>query len=309
MLARTLVRSAGIAAAALTLFALPAYADVPASTVTNVAVSQSGKTITVTGTAGIADASVAAFTDPAGDVQFSDGLVPPVPMSGLGLDISSARIERKPTLHQMWFTLGIADPIANVFTLPEVTHYHWLIRVTNEDESVYYLLQAMRTGQYDRPVFPDVAPLFRVNACGALANGAPSCFDHLRFVDGTMAGGIVQWRVPAGLIAAFRGATIESTAVYSTIGFDGATYFTDPPTDSIAVAPYVVGSNVAVAITDASNPEAQPVFDTLAVRGEDGGFVGKLTSPDAGDYLVSVRACNGDSRGCAVSQVPITTSA
>jgi hypothetical protein len=243
-----------------------------------------------------------------GDAGFQDGSVPPVPMSGLGLDISSAKIERKPSDHQLWFTLGIADPMAGVFTLPEVTHYHWLIKVTNDSESVYYLLQAMRTGQYDRPVFPSADPLFRVNACAKLATGAPNCFDHLAFVKGKMADGIVQWQVPTGIISAFRGAVIESTAVYSTIGFDGATYFTGPPTDSIDVAPYVVGPSVAIAITDTLDPGAVPVFDTTAALGDDGSFVGKLTSPGPGDYVVSVRACNGDSRGCATTDVPFTTS-
>ena len=307
MIVRRLLWAGGLTLAALPILIGPASA-VPASTLTNVQVSQSGHTITVTGTAGISDASVASFSDVTGDARFQDGAIGPVPTSGLGLDISSAKIERKPAQHQLWFTMGIADPMPSVFTLPEVTHYHWLIKVTNDSETVYYLLQAMRTGQYDRPVFPSADPLFRVNACSSLASGAPSCFDQLRFVDGTMANGIVQWRVPVGIISGFHGAVIESTSVYTTMGFDGATYFDNPGTDTIAVPPYVVGPSVALAITDASAPDAAPAFDTLAALGGDGSFVGKLASPGPGDDTVWVRACEGDSRGCSVTQVPFTTS-
>jgi hypothetical protein len=306
---RVLARAPLAALVAVLLLGGTARADVPASSLSDVQVSRSGNTLTVTGTASIADASTSVLgTDATGDAAY-DASVTKIPLTGLGLDITSAKVERKRSADELWFSLGIADPMTGVFTLPEVTHYHWLIRVTNGSTSVYYLLQAMRSGQYDRQIFPSADPLFRVNACGSLASGAPSCFNQLALVQGQMANGVVQWKVPVGIIGAFSGALIQSTAVYSTLGASGASYFSGPGVDTLAVAPYVMGPAVAVDVRDAQDTETAPTYPSSASLGPDGSFVAKLAAPtQPGDYIVSVRACDGDTRGCAVTEVPYTIS-
>jgi hypothetical protein len=56
----------------------------------------------------------------------------------------------------------------------------------------------------------------------------------------------------------------------------------------------------------ATQDPSQTVYKTLAALGPDGSFVGKIAAPTTpGSYVVSVRACNGDSRGCVTREAPI----
>jgi len=279
-------------------------AEVPASSVDELAVTRSGDTLTVNGTATISDASDAVVgTDPAGDPQYRD-----VPVEDVGADVVSARIHHRPALHELWFTLDIADPMPTTFTIPEVIHYHWLIEVTNGEDSAVFLLQAMRSGQYDRPI-PSADPLFRVNACSLNSAGTPSCFNTLRHVDGVMANGIVQWQVPVEDIQAFSGATIAPYRDGAVVkyGASGATYGS-PGFDEIETLPFVVGPAVALGIQSADLEGGTPILHTTPTAlGPDGTFTGKLATPGLpGDYVLSARVCHGDARGCGTREVTIT---
>lgn len=285
------------------LLASPASADVPASSIDALTVTRSGNTITAEGLATIGNASDAEVgTDVTGDPKINSTIVPPVPLTGLGMDLTSAKIRHDVVGDKLVFTLSIADPMDQTFTLPELVAYHWLIKVTNGGSSIFYLLQSMRSGQYDRAV-PNPEPLFRVNSCGTLASGAPNCFQTAAFVPGVMANGIVQWQVPVSLIGAFDGAMIEqgeANGVYSVINASGAA-FSKGYGDLMEASPYVVGPAVHVGIRKTTQDPTTMKYDTLAALGPDGSFVGKITTPKtAGSYVVSVRACHGDSRGCAV---------
>jgi hypothetical protein len=286
------------------LLAAPASADVPASSIDSLTVSRSGNTITADGIATIGNASDAIVgTDVTGDAKTQSSFgIPSVPLTGLGMDLTSAKIKHDAVANRLIFTLGIADPIDQTFTLPEVVGYHWLIKVTNGDTSIYYQLQAMRSGQYERTL-PSADPRFVVNSCGSLASGTPNCFEFAGYVDGAMANGIVQWSVPVALIGAFDGATIEQSAsgeVRSIFSASGAAYFGGHG-DQIETVPYVVGPAVHLGIRKATQDPSATKYDTLAAVGPDGSFVGKMAAPKTpGSYVVSVRACDGDSRGCVV---------
>jgi hypothetical protein len=286
------------------LLASPASADAPASSIDTLNVSRAGNTITADGIATIGNASDATVgTDVTGDAKTESSFgLPEVPLSGLGLDLTSARIKHDAAADQLVFSLGVADPIDQTFTLPEVVAYHWLIKVTNGYSSIYYQLQAMRSGQYERTL-PNPAPRFVVNSCERLASGAPNCFEFAGYVDGIMANGIVQWSVPVSLIGAFSGATIEQSGegqVRSLFSVSGAAYFSGHG-DQIETVPYVVGPAVHVGIRKATQEPSVTRYETLAALGPDGSFVGKIAVPKTpGSYVVSVRACNGDTRGCAV---------
>jgi hypothetical protein len=286
------------------LLAGPASADVPASTIDSLSVSRSGNTITADGIATIGNASDATVgTDVTGDAKTQSSFgAPEVSLSGLGMDLTSAKIKHDTVGNRLIFTLGVADPIDQTFTLPEVIAYHWLIKVTNGDTSIYYQLQAMRSGQYERTL-PSADPRFLVNSCGSLASGTPNCFEMAGYVEGAMANGIVQWNVPVALIGAFDGATIEQSGegqVRSLFSASGAAYFGGHG-DSIETVPYVVGPAVHVGIRKSTQDPLLTKYETLAAVGPDGSFVGKIAAPKTpGSYVVSVRACDGDSRGCAI---------
>lgn len=292
--------------AALTVVALTApaaQADVPTSAVEDLTVARSGNTLTVDGSAILADASAAVIgTDPEGDSHYRD-----VPLEGVGTDLVEASIEHVPASSELLFTFKIADPMPTTFTIPEVVHYHWLLEVTNGADSAVYLLQAMRSGQYDRPV-PSPNPLFRVNACSLNSGGTPSCFNTLRYVDGTMADGIVRWRVPVATIGAFTGAVItpyRDGAVVK-LGASGATYGSPGP-DDIETLPYVVGPVVTLGIQSAETDPELMAHWTPTALGPDGTFTGKVKTPSIpGDYVVSARACHGDARGCATRDTIVT---
>ena len=293
---------------AVVLSVAPASAA-PASTIDSLAVSRSGNTITVDGIASIGDASDAVVgSDVTGDARTASSFgVPSQSLAGLGMDLTSARIKHNASANILSFSLGIADAIEQTFTLPELIAYHWLIKVTNGDASIYYQLQAMRSGQYENTL-PNPGPRFLVNSCGSLASGAPSCFELAGYVDGVMANGIVQWNVPVALIGAFDGAVIEQYAagqVRSIFSASGAAYFGGHG-DQIETVPYVVGPAVHVGIRKASQAPDQTAYQTLAALGPDGSFVGKIAVPKTpGAYIVSVRACNGDSTGCATREAPL----
>lgn len=290
--------------------AVPAAADVPATSIDQLSVSRSGNTITAEGIATMANASDATVgTDVTGDAKTQSSFgAPEVSLSGLGMDLTSARIKHDASGDRLLFSLGIADPISQTFTLPEAVAYHWLIRVTNGDTSIYYQLQAMRSGQYENTL-PSVNPRFVVNSCARLASGAPNCFEVAGYVEGSMANGVVQWNVPVALIGAFDGATIEQSGpgqVRSLFSASGAAYFGGHG-DQIETVPYVVGPAVHVGVRPSSQEPSLTLFESRASVGPDGSFVGKAPAPKtAGAYVVSVRACHGDSRGCAVREVPIS---
>jgi hypothetical protein len=292
--------------ALFTLLAGPATADVPASTIDSLEVSRSGNTITAAGVATIGNASdTTVGTDVTGDAKTASSFgVPEVPLTGLGMDLTSAKIKHDAVGNKLIFTLGIADPIEQTFTLPEAIAYHWLIKVTNGDTSIYYQLQAMRSGQYENTL-PNPNPRFLVNSCGSLASGTPNCFEVAGYVEGVMANGIVQWNVPVALIGAFDGATIEQSGpgqVRSIFSASGAAYFGGHG-DQIETVPYVVGPSVHVGIRKATADPLLTPYQTLAAVGADGSFVGKIAVPKTpGSYVVSVRACHGDSRGCVTRE-------
>jgi hypothetical protein len=220
------------------------------------------------------------------------------------MDLTSARIRHSGGNGVLTFTLAVADPIDQTFTAPEAIAYHWLIKVTNGSSEIFYQLQAMRSGQYERTL-PSADPLFRVNSCGALASGTPNCFEVAGIVDGSMSGGLVQWHVPVALIGAFDGALIQQSAsgsVRSLFSASGAAYVGGGG-DFVETTPYVVAPSVHVAVHRAN---LQPAFRDRAALGADGTFVGKVRTPSLpGSYVVSVRACHGDIRGCAVRSTPI----
>ncbi len=290
--------------ALVVVLAVPATADVPASTIDSLTVSRSGNTITAGGTATIGNASDAMVgTDVSGDARTASSFgIPSQSLAGIGMDLTSARIKHDAAGDRLLFSLTIADPIQQTFTLPEVIAYHWLIKVTNGDTSIYYQLQAMRSGQYENTL-PNPGPRFLVNSCGSLSSGAPNCFELAGYVEGVMANGIVQWNVPVALIGAFDGATIEQSAsgqVRSIFSASGAAYVGNHG-DQIETVPYVVGPVVHVGTRKATQTPDLTKYETAAALGPDGSFVGKLASPKTpGSYIVSVRACHGDSRGCAV---------
>jgi hypothetical protein len=297
-----------LVAALLVSVAAPAAAEVPASTIDSLAASVSGNTITAEGVATLADASDAVVgTDVTGDARLNPAAGDPVPLTGLGMDLTSARIRHNAASNQLLFTLGIADPMDQTFTIPELVGYHWLIKVTNGASSIYYQLQAMRSGQYERTV-PSADPLFRVNSCGSLASGNPSCFEVAGHVEGVMAGGIVQWNVPVALIGAFDGATIEQSAsgqVRSIFSTSGAAYVGGHG-DTIETVPYVVGPAVHLGIRKSTQDPSLTLYPTQAALGPDGSFVGKIATPKTpGTYVVSVRACHGHTEGCAVGHAEV----
>ena len=288
--------------------AAPAAAEVPASSMDSLAVSVSGNTITAEGIATIADASdVIVGTDATGDAQLNPAAGDPVSLAGLGMDLTTARIRHDATGNRLLFTLGIADPIEQTFTIPELVGYHWLIKVTNGDTSIYYQLQAMRSGQYERTL-PSADPLFRVNSCGSLASGNPNCFEVAGHVEGVMSDGIVQWNIPVALIGAYDGATIEQSAggqVRSIFSASGAAYVGGHG-DTIETVPYVVAPSVHMGIRKATQDPSLTLYSTLAALGPDGSFVGKLATPKTpGTYVVSARACNGHVGGCATRDVQV----
>ncbi|MGH2710186.1 MAG: hypothetical protein ACRDH9_03155 [Actinomycetota bacterium] len=293
---------------AVLLIAAPASAD-PASTVDSLAVSRSGNTITAEGVATIGDASDAVVgTDATGDAKTASSFgVPSQSLAGLGMDLTSAKIKNNGSANTLTFTLGIHDPIQETFTLPEVIAYHWLIKVTNGDTSIYYQLQAMRSGQYENTL-PNPGPRFLVNSCGSLASGTPNCFELAGYVDGVMANGIVLWIVPVALIGAFDGATIEQSAagqVRSIFSASGAAYVGNHG-DQIETVPYVVGPAVHVGIRKSAQGPELTKYETLAALGPDGSYVGKIAVPKtAGSYIVSVRACNGIITACATREAPL----
>lgn len=262
----------------------------PASTVDALSVTRDGGTLTVQGAATFGDASAAVVgVDPATDAAYK----------GIGGELESAEIRHDE--ETLVFRLAIADPLPQVFTLPEFTHYHWQIVVTDEEGSTPYLLQAMRTGQYDR-IVPWIDPLFRVNACTALASGSPSCFSHLAYVDGSMADGVVEWRVPRRVIGVQQGDTIAPgpNAIEVEGGASGAAYGT-PLIDTMTPESYVVGPAVHVRARYASGI-------TAAVRhasvGPDGTFVVKLPAV-AGTATVTATACRGLATACGDRTVAV----
>lgn len=280
----------GVLFATLTTIA----AGAPPSEVADLTVTRSGNTLTVTGAATFGNASsVQVGTDPAADVAYA----------GIGADITGVHIARVgPNLR---FRLDIADPMPEVFTLPEFTHYHWSITVTNGEQLTHYLLQAMRSGQYDRTI-PGVDPLFRVNSCGSLSSGAPSCFNHKAFVDGVMANGAVEWVVPLDTIGAREGSVIADgpNAIEIEGGASGAVYGT-PSLDRATTTPYVVGPAVLVSIVGTSST----VTTEVASLGPDGTFVAKLAMPSFGSgYSVRAVACHGLASACGERSSGIPTS-
>jgi hypothetical protein len=289
--------------------ALPSSADTPASSVDSLSASVSGNTITAEGVATIAgSADVVVGTDAQGDAATHSSFgIPSVPLTGLGMDMTSASIKQDPANDRLVFTLKIADPMDQIFTLPEVIAYHWLIKVTNGSSSIYYQLQAMRSGQYERTL-PSAAPRFLVNSCSSLASGDPNCFELAGYVDGVMANGIVQWQVPVSLIGAFRGSTIVQSApgqVRSIFSASGAAYFADHG-DTIETLPYVVGPAVHIGIRKSNQDPELTKYQDLAALGPDGTFVGKIARPSTpGAYVLSARACNGDPSSCATREVPL----
>ncbi|MGH2691054.1 MAG: hypothetical protein ACRDHM_00940 [Actinomycetota bacterium] len=286
----------------------PAAADVPISTIDSLALTRSGNTITADGIATMGNASDATVgTDVTGDARIYPLVGDPISLTGLGMDLTSARIKHDSAGNRLLFTLGIADPIDQTFTVPELVAYHWLIKVTNGDTSIYYQLQAMRSGQYERTL-PSAEPRFLVNSCGSLASGTPNCFELAGYVDGVMANGIVQWNVPVALIGAFDGATIEQSApgqVRSLFSASGAAYF-GTHGDSIETIPYVVGPAVHIGMRKSTQDPSLVLYQTPAALGPDGSFVGKIAVPmTPGTWVVSARACHGDSRGCALRDAQI----
>ena len=288
--------------------AAPAAAEGPLSSIDSLDVSVSGNTITAEGVATIADASDAIVgTDATGDARLNPIVGDPVSLAGLGMDLTTAGIRHDAAGNRLLFTLGIADPIEQTFTIPELVGYHWLIKVTNGDTSIYYQLQAMRSGQYERTL-PSADPLFRVNSCGSLASGNPSCFEVAGHVEGVMSDGIVQWNIPVALIGAYDGATIEQSAsdqVRSIFSASGAAYVGGHG-DTIETVPYVVAPSVHMGIRKTTQDPSLTLYPTLAALGPDGSFVGKLTTPKTpGTYVVSARACNGHAGGCATRDVQV----
>jgi hypothetical protein len=94
-----------------------AMANVPPSTIDSLSVTRSGGTVTVEGASTLGNASDSVVgTDVTGDAKISSTTIPPVPLTGLGMDLTSARIRHVPTGDQLIFTLTIADPMQQTFT-------------------------------------------------------------------------------------------------------------------------------------------------------------------------------------------------
>lgn len=278
---------------------------VPRTTVDDVSVTQTGSTLTVSGHAVFADASTAVVgVDPTGD----SGL------AGAGLDLTEASIGYSPDTRELTFRAKVADALVEpLFTLPEATHYLWHIQVTHGNDFKVYQLMAMRSGQYNRTVpYPDY--LFRVNGCGKTASGEPSCFTVAGTVPGSMANGVIQWKVPAALIGAYPGAVIaqpQARGVYgveTALGATGFTYAREGDVgDLLTPQPYIVDRSVGVGLRAASAPPDSLQFSTVASVGPDGTFAAKLASPTApGEYVVGTRACHGVHDSCGFGQSTVT---
>lgn len=279
-------------------------AGVPSATASSgpvlagVGIATQGEQLTVTGSVEFAAVTpAAAWTDPTGDAG----------QSGIGADARRAtlRVEGETIV----FGLEIADPLPDpVFTLPEAVHYHWNLLVTSGGVTTPYQVQGMRSGQYQRPT-PSPTTLLRVLACDALSSGNPSCHIHKAEVPGQMAGGLIEWRVPASLIGAGTGAKLSvfGNGVIIQPGATGATYASGPRTtlDQVTTAPWFAGPALDFAVT----PEfAEPEDDVYARidPNPEGTFSTSFSTEGLfpGRYEVVLRACQGSA--CAVVRVPFT---
>jgi hypothetical protein len=288
-------RALAAVAALVGVLTMPAGAS-PTSSIDRVSASLSGNTLTAEGAATFSEA-VPVWTDAAGDAR----------RAGIGSDVTSATIGRVAAEDALAFTLAIADPLPEVFTVPELVHYHWYIAVTNGTRTQHYLLQAMRTGQQGRTV-PNVNTLIRVVACVQQQTGSVLCDGTIRHVPGTMADGKVEWRVPVGVIGAYPGAVVAEgpNGVLVQPGASGFAYVSGDNTtlDTLKTGTYVVGPSVALSVRRAGTTGVTPTY--AASLGPDGSFVGKLPAPRAsGDYILSARACWGDAVACGVQDIPL----
>lgn len=279
----------GLAALALAgaLLWVPAASATTAPALSEVAVSPGPKRLDISGRVAFpATTPTASWADGVGDAK----------QGGIGADASRATLARAGS--DIVFGLEIADALADpVFTLPEVVHYHWRITVTAAGKTTPFMVQAMRSGQYNRPT-PSPTPLLRVLSCGSLASGDPSCFTHLAEVPGTMAAGRIEWRVPAAVIGATSGARLGTFGAGLIVqpGASSATYSSGSLStlDEVAVAPWFAGPQLAaVLVPEGADPDETQLQPISAAA--DGSFTTSLSTIGVfpGQYDVLIRACDG----------------
>jgi len=297
------VRTALVALATLTLMApgiATTSADPGTSThVDSVAAGVSGSVVSVTGSATFVDVPVTLATDPSGDSSLP---------AGLGTDLVSASIARPdPTKSQLTFTLGIGDPHATLFTIPEVVHYSYFFAV---GEQGWLLLAARNAAANAASGGQPSGPMFRLDRF----NADGTCCAIVGQVPGTMADGKVTFTTTFGQLGLTPGSIVQAhpvgtRAIQVQLGASGASRQNNAQPDFMYIDEntYTVPSaTVQVGIAPAGTPEdAVPLQAAAAVTVSTGAFSGALASPGPGSYVVVAKACYGPDN-CGLSSAALT---
>lgn len=263
--------------------------------------------VAVSGQATFVDTPVLIGQDPSGDAVAAQ-----LP---LGHDLTTATIGRPdPFDETVVFTLGVANQPPQVNGTPELIRYLWPITVFNAGQPGPNLtVEATRSSQGVCPASVD--PCFRVMSYAG--DGDAGLGQLVAQVPGTMANGVVQWRIPLSVLNAQPGSRIETPIfIRAEPGASG-------PGASASVFPAIIGaldrvlptsptysvpgSTVRVGIAPADTPAEEVALISGATVEEPGGFTATVLAPaEAGEYIVVARACYGMVGDCGLATATVT---
>ncbi|HEX9823069.1 MAG TPA: hypothetical protein VGB51_01580 [Actinomycetota bacterium] len=252
-----------------TLVSLPAGAADPTS-VDQISATPAASTVTVTGSATFRDVPVQIGTDGSGDAQTA------------GTDLTKASISA-PVANRVRFRLDIADPLPELSSSPAAV-YLWPITVDGNNTGLN--LHASRARVNTNPTTPHLRVV--TIAAGTITTVAN--------VNGTMAGGIVEWDVPMSTIDAQAGSVVTTEGLITVIpGISGVGTLNGANFDDMfAEDPYTVPSRtVLLGMGAAGDPDGAISLNIPATVTPTGSFAADLPKPATGDYRVLAKACFG----------------
>lgn len=308
---RTLRRAALGTALALVALAPAQAQQTPTTTLDALTASVAGNTVTVSGKGTFTAAPVEVATDPTND-HFLSGVDGPS-----GTDLTRATIEAV-NPRTLRFTLTLDDlPTADRGT-PEVVNYNWPILADGKEFALLAHGQATgHTLMCITGVFAcstssgDVGkPIFSVNRCTRDPNTGQSLCSATR-VQGAVTGATFSWTVPATLIEATEGATLEpATDIAASLSLSGVNWYTGGTAGDTMFqeASFEFPTpKVSVGIAPAGTPdESVALTTTVTANTSTGAFSAPLPRPaTSGAYKVVAKACFGTG-SCAFGSVPLT---
>lgn len=264
-----------------TLVSLPVAAADPTS-VDSTSATPGTNSITVTGSATFRDVSVQTGTDGSGDATVA------------GTDLTKASIS-SPVANRIKFRLDIADPLPELSSSPAAVTL-WPITVDGNNTGLNLHASRARVGATPN------TPHLRVVTIAA------GTITTIANVNGTMAGGIVEWDVPLTTIGAQAGSVIISEAPITVIpGISGVgTLNGNNFDDMFAEEPYTVPSRtVVLGVGAAGDPDGAIALNIPATVAPSGSFAAELPKPTAGGYRVLAKACFGP-QSCGTGSAPFT---